>query len=140
MSDENKPLVSMTPLLKAAEMASLDGRPAAIGAFREVYNRCKPVILEPIMRVSVEGPTEFQGAILASLNQRRGQITSAVEDRNFVVVEADVPLKEMFGYSTVLRSATQGKAEFTMEFAQYAKVPESVAEALKKEYAEKNKA
>lgn len=112
---------------------------AGIGAFRGVYNKCKPVILEPIMRVAVEGPTEFQGAILATINQRRGMIHSATEDKAFTVIEAEVPLKEMFGYSTVLRSATQGKAEFTMEFSTYKKVPESIAEELKKEYAEKNK-
>lgn len=91
------------------------------------------------MRVAVEGPSEFQGAILATLNQRRGIIQSASEDNNFTVVEAEVPLSEMFGYSTVLRSSTQGKAEFTMEFSRYAKVPESISEQLKKEFAEKNK-
>jgi len=123
----------------AVDSSEMAFKAAAIGAFRDIYNKCKPVILEPIMKVSVEGPNEFQGAILASLNQRRGQITSATEDHNFVVVDAEVPLKEMFGYSTVLRSATQGKAEFTMEFSTYAKVPESIAETLKKEYAEKNK-
>ncbi len=112
---------------------------AAIGAFRQVYSRCKPVILEPIMRVSVETPSEFQGAVLATLNQRRGIIHSATEDNNFTVVEAEVPLSEMFGYSTVLRSATQGKAEFTMEFSRYGKVPESVSEQLKKEFAENQK-
>jgi len=112
---------------------------AAIGAFRETVNRCKPIILEPIMRVSVECPSEFQGSVLATLNQRRGNIISLTEDRLFTVVEAEVPLKEMFGYSTILRSATQGKAEFTMEFAHYSKVPESIAEALKKEYQEKKK-
>ncbi|MDZ7725484.1 MAG: elongation factor G [candidate division KSB1 bacterium] len=105
---------------------------ASIMAFREVYNKCKPIILEPVMRVSVEGPSEFQGAILATLNQRRGIIHSATEDNNFTVVEAEVPLSEMFGYSTVLRSNTQGKAEFTMEFSRYAKVPESISEELKK--------
>ena len=112
---------------------------ASIAAFREVYNKCRPIILEPIMRVSVESPSEFQGAVLATINQRRGIIHSATEDRNFTVIDAEVPLKEMFGYSTVLRSATQGKAEFTMEFSRYAKVPESISEALKKEYAEKQK-
>ena len=112
---------------------------AAIGAFRETVNRCKPIILEPVMRVSVECPSEFQGSVLATLNQRRGNIISVTEDRHFTVVEAEAPLKEMFGYSTVLRSATQGKAEFTMEFAHYSKVPESIAEALKKEYQEKKK-
>lgn len=112
---------------------------AAIGAFRETYNKCKPVILEPVMRVSVETPSEYQGAVLATLNQRRGIIISAIEDKAFTVVDAEVPLAEMFGYSTILRSATQGKAEFTMEFAQYSKVPESIAENLKKEYAEAKK-
>ncbi len=112
---------------------------AAIGAFRSAYEKCRPVILEPIMRVAVECPSEFQGTVLGTLNQRRGMIHSATEDKNFTVIEAEVPLSEMFGYSTVIRSATQGKAEFTMEFAQYRKVPESVAEKLKKDYAEKKK-
>ena len=91
------------------------------------------------MRVSVEGPSEFQGAVMGTLNQRRGIIHSATEDNVFTVIEAEVPLSEMFGYSTVLRSGTQGKAEFTMEFSRYAKVPESLAEQLKKEFAEKKK-
>jgi elongation factor G len=112
---------------------------AAIGAFRQAYNRCKPVILEPVMHVSVESPSEFQGAAVSTLNQRRGTIISVTEDRNFTIIDAEVPLSEMFGYSTVLRSATQGKAEFTMEFSQYSKVPESITEMLKKEYAEMNK-
>ncbi|HOT95869.1 MAG TPA: elongation factor G [bacterium] len=112
---------------------------AASSAFRETYSRCKPVILEPIMRVAVETPPEFQGAVLGTINQRRGMILSATEDKTFTAVEAEVPLGEMFGYSTVLRSATQGKAEFTMEFKRYAKVPESIAEELKKAYQEKQK-
>jgi elongation factor G len=112
---------------------------AAIGAFREAYGKAKPCILEPIMKVSVEGPTEFQGNIFASINQRRGIITSSTEDGAFSRVEAEVPLSEMFGYSTVLRSLTQGKAEFTMEFEKYGRVPTSVSEALMKEYEEKRK-
>ncbi|RPI03698.1 MAG: elongation factor G [Calditrichaeota bacterium] len=112
---------------------------AAFSAFRETYSKCRPIILEPIMRVAVEGPTEFQGSILGTLNQRRGIIQSASEDNNFSVVEAEVPLSEMFGYSTVLRSVTQGKAEFTMEFSRYAKVPDAISEELKKQFAEKNK-
>jgi len=112
---------------------------AAIGAFREAYNKAKPVILEPIMKVSVEGPTEFQGNIFGSINQRRGIISSSVEDGLFSRVEAEVPLSEMFGYSTTLRSLTQGKAEFTMEFEKYAKVPQSVSEALIKEAEDKKK-
>ncbi|MDR2176839.1 MAG: elongation factor G [Treponema sp.] len=112
---------------------------AAIGAFREAYHKAKPCILEPIMRVSVEGPTEFQGNIYGSLNQRRGVISSSTEDGVFCRVEAEVPMSEMFGYSTVLRSLTQGKAEFTMEFLKYGKVPASISETLIKEYEEKRK-
>lgn len=112
---------------------------ASLMAFREAYRKAKPIILEPIMKVSVETPSEFQGAVLATINQRRGLIHSATEDRVFTVIDAEVPLKEMFGYSTVLRSATQGKAEFTMEFSRYAKVPESISDELKKEYAESKK-
>ena len=109
---------------------------AAIGAFREGYQKAKPVILEPIMKVAVEGPTEFQGAIMGSLNQRRGMIIGTVEEANYTSVEAEVPLSEMFGYSTVLRSLTQGKAEFTMEFATYKQVPKSVSEDIIKKFQE----
>jgi len=112
---------------------------AALSAFREVYPRAKPVILEPIMKVTVEGPTEFQGNIFASINQRRGIIISAVEETTFCVVEAEVPLSEMFGYSTHLRSMTQGKAEFTMEFAKYGKVPQSISQELIQAYEEKRR-
>jgi len=112
---------------------------AAIGAFREAYEKAKPAILEPIMKVSVEGPSEFQGNIYASLNQRRGIITASTEDGAFCRVEAEVPLAEMFGYSTVIRSLTQGKAEFTMEFEKYGKVPTSLSEQLRKDYLEKRR-
>jgi elongation factor G len=103
---------------------------AAIGAFRQGYMKANPVLMEPIMKVSVEGPTEFQGAIMGSLNQRRGMIVGTTEEGNYTVVDAEVPLSEMFGYSTVLRSLTQGKAEFTMEFAAYRQVPKNVAEVV----------
>jgi len=112
---------------------------AAIGAFREAYEKAKPVILEPIMKVVAEGPTEFQGNIFASVNQRRGVIHASTEEASFCRVEAEVPLAEMFGYSTVLRSMTQGKAEFSMEFLKYAKVPTSVSEQLRKDYLEKRR-
>ncbi len=113
---------------------------AAIGGFREAYEKAKPVILEPIMKVEVEGPTEFQGNIFGSINQRRGLITASSEDGMFCKVEAEVPLSEMFGYSTVIRSLSQGKAEFTMEFLKYGKVPTSVSDDLKKQYQEKRRA
>ncbi len=113
---------------------------AAIGAFREVYEKAKPVILEPIMKVEIEGPTEFQGNFFASINQRRGIIAASSEDGHFCKVEAEVPLSEMFGFSTVIRSLSQGKGEFTMEFLKYGKVPTNVSEQLRKEYLEKRRA
>jgi len=102
--------------------------------FREVYGSAKPAILEPIMKVAVEGPTEFQGAFVRTIMQRRGIIVGTTEQEGFVRVEADVPLAEMFGYSTDLRSSSQGKAEYTMEFARYAPVPAEVAQELVKKY------
>ncbi len=112
---------------------------AAVGAFKEGYQKAKPVILEPIMKVAVEGPSEFQGSIMGSLNQRRGMIIGTVEEANYTSVESEVPLSEMFGYSTVLRSLTQGKAEFTMEFATYRQVPKSVSEEIIKKFQEEKK-
>lgn len=103
---------------------------AAIVAFRQVYKKARPQILEPVMKVSVEGPSEFAGNIFATINQRRGMIVSSVEDGSFSRVDAEVPLAEMFGYSTALRSITQGKAEFTMEFLKYGRVPPNIAEEL----------
>ncbi|MBN2200264.1 MAG: elongation factor G [Candidatus Aminicenantes bacterium] len=110
---------------------------AAQGAFRQAYEQAQPQALEPVMRVSVEGPSEFAGAVFASINQRRGIIVSSVEDGTFTRVDADVPLGEMFGYATVLRSLTQGKAEFTMEFLRYSRVPALLAEKLISEFREK---
>ncbi|MBU4117400.1 MAG: elongation factor G [Proteobacteria bacterium] len=103
---------------------------AAQGGFKEAYMKAKPMIMEPIMKVAAEGPSEFQGSIMGSLNQRRGIIIGTNEEEAYTVIEAEVPLSEMFGYSTDLRSLTQGKAEFTMEFATYRQVPKSVAEEL----------
>ena len=113
---------------------------AAIAAFKEAFAKAKPTILEPIMKVEIEGPSEFQGAIFGTVNQRRGMIISSTEDNNICTVDAEVPLAEMFGYSTVLRSMTQGKAEYSMEVCRYAKVPTSIAEELKKKKEEKDKA
>ena len=112
---------------------------AAIAAFKEAFAKAKPAILEPIMKVEIEGPSEFQGAIFGTVNQRRGMIVSSTEDGNNCTVDAEVPLAEMFGYSTVLRSMTQGKAEFTMEVCRYAKVPQSISEELKAKKEEKDK-
>ena len=115
-------------------------RTAAKACFRRDYTKGKPIALEPLMLVSVEGPSEFQGEILATLMQRRGIVFGTTEDQGFVRVDANVPLAEMFGYATVLRSSTQGKAEYTMEFAKYAPASSDLTEQLAKEYAEKKAA
>jgi elongation factor G len=106
-------------------------------AFREAYPKARPVVLEPVMKLEVESPTEFQGAILKTVMQRRGTVVGTTEEDGFCRLEAEVPLSEMFGYATDLRSCTQGKAEFTMEFARYVRVPGAVQEELKKEYGSK---
>ena len=113
---------------------------AAIGAFREGYEKAKPVILEPIMKVQIAAPSEFQGNIFGLINQRRGIIVDSSDENNTSTVNAEVPLSEMFGFSTILRSSTQGKGEFTMEFEKYGKVPNAVADELIKKYQEERKA
>ncbi len=112
---------------------------AARCAFRQAYPGAKPVIHEPIMKVSVESPSQFQGTVMGSLNQRRGMIVGSQEEGVMCVIDAQVPLAEMFGYSTVLRSLSQGQAQFTMEFATYKQVPQSIAEELFKKATEEKK-
>jgi elongation factor G len=109
---------------------------AALMGFREAYPAAKPIILEPIMKVEIEAPVEFQGAVVGQVNQRRGMIQDTVS-ADVVTVTALVPLNTMFGYSTDLRSATQGKGNFTMEFAKYAPVPRQEQEEMVKKYKEK---
>ena len=106
-------------------------------AFREAYPRARPVVLEPVMKLEVESPSEFQGAVLKTVMQRRGTVVGTTEEDGFCRLESEVPLSEMFGYATDLRSCTQGKAEFTMEFARYVRVPGAIQEELKKEYGSK---
>ena len=100
---------------------------AAIMAFREGYAQARPVVMEPIMKVEVRAPAEFQGSVVGQVNQRRGMILETGTAEGHVTVVAEVPLNTMFGYSTDLRSGTQGKAEFSMEFAKYAAVPQGRA-------------
>jgi elongation factor G len=123
----------------AVDSSDMAFQAAARGAFREGYAKAKPVIHEPIMKVVVETPTEFQGAVMGLLNQRRGMIVGAQDEGPMTVVEAQVPLADMFGFSTVLRSSTQGKAQFTMEFALYRQVPQSVSEKIAEEVALRKK-
>ncbi|HPC02374.1 MAG TPA: elongation factor G [Syntrophales bacterium] len=123
----------------AVDSSDLAFQTAARAAFRDVFQRAKPVIQEPIMKVVVETPSEYQGSVMGLLNQRRGMIIGAQDEGVLSSIEAQVPLAEMFGFSTVLRSATQGKAQFTMEFALYRQVPLSVAEKIAEEVAQRKK-
>lgn len=107
-------------------------------ALKEAIAKAGPIILEPIMKLEVSAPEEFQGAVIGQLNQRRGLIINTTSDNGFVVVDAEVPLNQMFGYATDLRGNTQGKGEFTMEFLKYNPVPKSVQEEIIEEY-KKNK-
>jgi elongation factor G len=136
------PVIGMRIVIDDGQSHSVDSsemafQAAARGAFRDVYGRAKPIVLEPIMKLEVEGPVEFQGAILKTIMQRRGQISGTVDESGFSRVEALVPLAEMFGYATDLRSTTQGKAEFTMEFSNYNPAPAEVQKELKEKYSSK---
>ncbi|MFP4477681.1 MAG: elongation factor G [Desulfatibacillaceae bacterium] len=129
------PITGVRVTLKDGNSHSVDSSEMAFttacqAAFRKAFPKAGPAILEPIMKVAVETPTEFQGNVMGSLNQRRGIILGTQDEGNICVVEAEVPLADMFGYSTQLRSLTQGKAQFTMEFAAYRQVPKGIAEEL----------
>lgn len=109
---------------------------AARMAFKQAFLESKPVILEPIMRVEAETPIEFQGTVQGDLSSRRGMLLGSDMRDEYAVILAEVPLSEMFGYSTDLRSKTQGKATFSMEFACYRPVPSSIQEQLVKKFRE----
>ncbi|MAG56406.1 MAG: elongation factor G [Planctomycetes bacterium] len=120
----------------AVDSSDMAFQAAARGCFREYYPKGGPQVLEPIMSVSIEGPTEFQGDMVGTVLQRRGILVGTMEDEGFVRIEAEVPLAAMFGYATALRSATQGKAEFSMEFHRYSPAPSDVQEELVAAYRE----
>jgi len=105
---------------------------ATMAAFRETYRKAQPFLLEPIMQVDVETPNEFRSSVMGSINQRRGLISETDIDEQFTRIVADVPLTEIFGYVTILRSLTQGKADFNMQFHHYRRVPMSIQEELLK--------
>jgi elongation factor G len=107
-------------------------RAAAIQAFREASAKAKPVLLEPIMRVEVVTPEEYMGGVTGDLNSRRGMISEMEDVPAGKIVRAEVPLSEMFGYATSLRSASQGRATYSMEFSQYLPAPSSVTEVMMK--------
>ncbi len=105
-------------------------RTAAVDAFRHVFMKAKPCLQEPIMAVEIETPAEFQGSVVGDLNSRRGMVHSTETRENYTVIRADVPLANMFGYATVLRSLSKGMATFTMEMARYSRVPQRIAEEI----------
>ncbi|MDP3999335.1 MAG: elongation factor G [bacterium] len=100
-------------------------------AFQEGAKRARPVLLEPVMKVQVIVPTEFMGDITGDINSKRGKIEAMNDRMNVKIIDATIPLSEMFGYATKLRSMTQGRGSFNMEFSNYEEVPNSVAELIK---------
>jgi elongation factor G len=103
---------------------------AASMGFKEVCRKAKPVLLEPVMDVEVVVPSEYQGAVVGDLNSRRGRVVSMASRGNAQVIRANVPLGQMFGYATDVRSMTQGRATYTMQFARYEEVPRNIAEEI----------
>ncbi|PIR13025.1 elongation factor G [Candidatus Falkowbacteria bacterium CG11_big_fil_rev_8_21_14_0_20_39_10] len=103
---------------------------AAILGFKEAARKAKTVLLEPVMKVEVTTPEEYMGNVVGDLNSKRGQIEEMTDRANIKVIHAKVPLAEMFGYATTLRSMSQGRANYTMEFLHYAEVPKNVAEEI----------
>jgi elongation factor G len=99
-------------------------------AYKEAAKRAHPVILEPIMNVEVVCPNDYMGDILGDLSARRGKIGGMIQRGEAQVIDATVPLSEMFGYSTKLRSQSQGRANYSMEFSHYEEVPKSKAEEI----------
>jgi len=104
---------------------------ASIFAFKEACQKASPILLEPIMKVEVLTPEDYMGNIIGDLNAKRGQIEEMTERANIKVIRAKVPLAEMFGYATSLRSMSQGRANYTMEFSRYAEVPKNILETIK---------
>lgn len=138
------PVTGLKVVLQDGQAHSVDSSDlafmqAAIGAFKQAYLKAGPLVLEPIMKVTVESPREFGGPIMGSINQRRGLIISASDNGTYTVIEAEVPLSEMFGYANVLRSITQGRGQFQMSFQRYAILPEGLAERMIKDRKRDNK-
>jgi len=134
-----QPVVNVRVVLNDGQTHPVDSsemafRLASRYAMKEALVAAKPIILEPIMKLETSAPDEFQGVIIGQINQRRGVIVNTTIETGYAIVNAEVPLSEMFGYSSDLRGATQGKGEFTMEFLKYAPVPRNVQEQLIEEY------
>jgi elongation factor G len=138
------PLVHVRVILEDGAFHEVDSGEAAFieaarGAWREAVPKAEARILEPIMKVTVEAPVEFTGPSLATLNQRRGVILGTLEESGQVTIEAEVPLATMVGYATALRSITEGKASFSMEFNRYLPVPRAIQDELIEKASSKKK-
>ncbi|KAM0939532.1 putative protein-synthesizing GTPase [Dioscorea sansibarensis] len=131
---ENIHIVLTDGASHSVDSSELAFKLAAIYAFRQCYAATKPVILEPIMLVELKVPTEFQGTVTGDINKRKGMIVGNDQDGDDTVIAAHVPLNNMFGYSTSLRSMTQGKGEFTMEYFEHAAVSQDVQTQLVNTY------
>ena len=136
------PIVGVRAVINDGDSHDVDSseqafRTASLMGFREAYERAGACVLEPIMKLETQAPEEFQGSVMGQINQRRGVIFGSATTEGYAVIEAEVPLSEMFGYSTDLRSATQGKGEFTMEFMKYSAVPRNIQDEMVKKYQEK---
>ena len=114
----------------AVDSSELAFKLACVHAFRAAFDKAAPTVLEPIMKVEVRAPTEFQGAVMGDINRRKGLINGSEQEGDDTVLDALVPLNQMFGYSTVLRSMTQGKGEFTMEYEAHQAVTQDVLAEL----------
>jgi elongation factor G len=129
------PIVGVKAILDDGSYHEVDSSDMAFqtcarGCFRETFMKADPALLEPVMKVEVEVPTEFQGSVTGEITSRRGMIESSEVQGSIAIIIAEVPLAETFGYSTDLRSMTQGQGTFTMEFAKYRRVPRSIQEEI----------
>jgi elongation factor G len=129
------PIVDIEVALYDGSFHEVDSSEAAFKiagsmALQEAARRAKPVILEPIMKVQVIVPQEFMGEITGDINSRRGKIETMGDRANTKVIDAKVPLSEMFGYATALRSLTQGRGSFSMEFSSYEPTPNNIAQLI----------
>jgi elongation factor G len=123
----------------AVDSSELAFKLAAKYAFTQGFNAAKPQVLEPVMGVEVQAPQEFQGTVISLLNKRRAQLQGSDADDMYVTIQADVPLSMMFGFSTDLRSGTQGKGEFTMEYKEHQPVLPDQQAKLAKAYQEERR-
>jgi elongation factor G len=129
------PVVGLKVLLEDGSYHDVDSsdmafQVCAMDCFRQQFQNTKPVILEPVMKVEIEVPTQYQGPVGGDISSRRGMIMGSESREGFSVLTVEVPLANMFGYSTDLRSATQGKGTFSMEFSRYARVPGSIQDDI----------